>query len=214
STSFRGNAAEILWRTAAGSPDRPAIVDGDAVVSYATLRGRAAAVAQALRDAGVTRGDRVVVFLDRGVDAAACYFGGWAAGAVVVMVNDSVRTRQLDHILSHSGARVLVTSDETMRRLHRPVETPVTVLRVEEVSRHARVEPLSCEPVDLAQITYTSGSTGLPKGVVASHGNVWAAIATVAEYLGLHSGDRIASALPFSSVYGANQLLCAVLVGA
>src|SRR2546422_3494663 len=67
---------------------------------------------------------------------------------------------------------------------------------------------------DIAQIVYTSGSTGLPKGVTVSHANIWAVTAAVVSYLELTSTDRLASFLPFSFVYGIGQLLCTVRSGA
>jgi acyl-CoA synthetase (AMP-forming)/AMP-acid ligase II len=60
---------------------------------------------------------------------------------------------------------------------------------------------------------YTSGSTGLPKGVLLSHGNLAANVRIVGDYLGLTAHDRTICLLPFSSVYGINQLLCAVGTG-
>jgi acyl-CoA synthetase (AMP-forming)/AMP-acid ligase II len=66
----------------------------------------------------------------------------------------------------------------------------------------------------VAQIIYTSGSTGLPKGVTLSHANLWAGMDAVTTYVGISSGDRVASLLPFSFDYGLNQLLCAAGTGA
>ena len=210
----RLNAARMLWSGADRHPGRTAIRDGELAISYADLRARAAAIARALTDVGVDRGDRVAVFLERGGDAAAAYLGVWALGGVAVMVNETVRARQLEYVLEHSGAGVLLASDETLGRLHRPLVTAATLLRIEEVPAAGSFEPVECAPDEASQITYTSGSTGLPKGVLASHANVIAAIGTVASYLGLRPDDRIASILPFSSVYGANQLLCALHTGA
>ncbi|MEX1181759.1 MAG: AMP-binding protein, partial [Gemmatimonadota bacterium] len=111
-------------------------------------------------------------------------------------------------------AAVLVTSAAMRARVHREVQTSAVVLEAESVAPGAELEPLARQLSDAAQITYTSGSTGMPKGVVASHGNVWAAIETVAAYLGIREDDRIAGLLPISGVFGANQMLCAVLTGA
>jgi acyl-CoA synthetase (AMP-forming)/AMP-acid ligase II len=60
---------------------------------------------------------------------------------------------------------------------------------------------------------YTSGSTGLPKGVVHGHGNLRRAIEICVEYLGLTPADRVAGMLPFSSIYGLNQLLSTIAAG-
>ena len=212
--SGSANAARFLWRSAERAPERVAMRDGDRAVSYGELRSRAGAFAASMGDQGVRRGDRVVVFLERGVDAAAAYLGTWALGAIAVMVHETARARQIEYVLGHSGARGLIASEEALNRLHRPLETSVELLRVEGLPRGEEFEPVNTDPEEPAQITYTSGSTGLPKGVLASHANVIAAIETVSGYLGLSVDDRIASVLPFSSVYGANQLLCALHVGA
>lgn len=208
------NVAHMLWDTAARSADRAAIVERGAVVSYGELCGRAGSIARGIVAHGVVPGDRVAVLLERGPDAAAAYFGALAAGSVAVVLNDTLRARQIEYVLEHSGARLLLTTSALLARQHRPLETGAQIVLVEELAEAADFVPLPRGGADLAQLTYTSGSTGLPKGVMASHANVWAAIETVAGYLGIHADDRIASLLPFNSVYGANQLQCAVLRGA
>ena len=213
-SKIRGNAARMLWMSADRAGGRPAVRERDRTSSYRELRDRAAAFAAALHECGAAPGDRVAIFLERGADAAAAYFGVWAAGGVAVVINETLRTRQVAHVLGHSGARALITSRAALQRLPRAPSAEVHLILAEEVPSRATWSPEVREADDLAQITFTSGSTGLPKGVAATHGNVWCAIETVSSYLGLRSDDRVASLLPFSSVYGANQLLCSVLVGA
>lgn len=208
------NAALMLWQTAARLPDKVAVIERERSVTYAELRNRAAAVADALRATGVQPGDRVVVMLERGIDAIASYFGVLASGSLVIMVNELLRPRQLEYVLAHSGAKLLLTSVAIRTRLHREIETAAACLDVEAITRADFFEPAFRDALEPAQITYTSGSTGMPKGVVASHGNVWSAIETVAAYLGIREDDRIAGMLPISGVYGANQMLSAVLSGA
>lgn len=204
----------MLWSSADRYADRTVIVEGGSSVSYGELCGRAGAIARGIVDRGAMPGDRVVVLLERGPDAAAAYFGTLAAGGVVLMLNDTLRARQIEYILAHSGARLLLTTRALLARQHRPLETGAELVLVEELAAAAEFAPIPRDGANVAQVTYTSGSTGLPKGVMASHANVWAAIETVAGYLGIRADDRIASLLPFSSVYGANQLQCAVLRGA
>jgi acyl-CoA synthetase (AMP-forming)/AMP-acid ligase II len=109
---------------------------------------------------------------------------------------------------------VLITAAELLARQPRAVETSARVLDIGDVALASACEPLPVRAGDLAQLIYTSGSTGLPKGVMLTHHAVRAAVDTVAGYLGITHEDRIASLIPFSSVYGLNQLLCAVRTGA
>jgi amino acid adenylation domain-containing protein len=208
------NVATMLRAASTRVPDKQAVVERERAVTYADLAARAGAVSHVLRAAGVGRGDRVAVLLDRGADAVAAYFGALAAGGVVVMLNSALRPRQIEYALSHSGARVLLTSSALLVRMHRDITTDAALLDLDDLPTGGPFEPIELDEHDPAQITYTSGSTGMPKGVVASHANVGAAIRIVADYLGLEESDRIAGLLPPSGVYGANQVLCAVLVGA
>jgi amino acid adenylation domain-containing protein len=210
-----GNAVQLLLATAAAAPARPAIVEARAATtSYGELAARSLGVAGSLQALGVAPGDRVAVFLQRGAAAAAGFFGVLACGAIAVNVNESLRPRQIEHILGHAGARVLLTSPALVGRLPRPLETSASMLDVEEAAAAGRVEPVPRVGGDVAHIIYTSGSTGLPKGVAISHANLWAGASAVVDYLGLGGDDRIASLLPFSFDYGLNQLLCSARTGA
>jgi amino acid adenylation domain-containing protein len=204
----------MLWSAAARSPAKAAIVERERTVSYEELRGRAGAVARALTLAAVQPGDRVVIHLERGVDAVAAYFGVLATGALAVVVNEMLRPRQVEYVLGQSGAKALLTSAAMQARVHRDVSTRAVTITTDALEAAAEYEPRPCGAESPAQITYTSGSTGLPKGVVGSHGNVWAVIGAVAAYLGLSERDRIAGLLPISGVYGANQMLCSVMTSA
>jgi amino acid adenylation domain-containing protein len=216
SVDMNCNAALLLWRAAHSGGARPAIVERDAVTDYAGLVDRAAGVAAALTTAGAGPGTPVSIFLERGCDAAAAFFGTLAAGGIAVFINEGLRPRQIDHILGHSGARHLITTAELLARQPRGLQGDPHIIDVGTIPVPADGK---CEPVmrlgnDVAQIIYTSGSTGQPKGVTVTHANVDAAARAVVGYLGITKSDRIASLLPFSFVYGLSQLLCAVTAGA
>ena len=208
------NVAHMLDATATRAADRAAILERQASASYGQLRDTAAGIAAGLRALGVEPGDRVAIFLNRGVTAAAAFFGAVAAGGVAVILNETLRSRQIEHVLSHCDARVLVCSAELLNGLPRPLATRTRIVDVVELSEPAAFEPVPRIGSDVAQIIYTSGSTGLPKGVTITHANLWAGARAVSGYVGITDGDRIASLLPFSFDYGFNQLLCAVLNGA
>src|SRR5258706_25283 len=209
------NAALLLWRTANRGGGRPGIVERDVVVDCAALARRAAAVASALTAAGAGRDSPVAIFLERGCEAAAAFFGTLAAGGIAVFVNEGLRPRQIDHILAHSGARHLITTAELLARQPRALQGAAHVVDVGmlPVTAEGALVPVTRLGNDVAQIIYTSGSTGQPKGVTVSHANIEAAAHTVVSYLEISDADRIASLLPFSFVYGLSQLLCAVTAG-
>jgi acyl-CoA synthetase (AMP-forming)/AMP-acid ligase II len=133
---------------------------------------------------------------------------------VAVIVNEQLRPRQIEHILEHSGASVLLASAELLERLPRPLETRARLVDVAEVPPGVNGVPAHRTGCDVALIVYTSGSTGLPKGVTLSHANLWAGMEAVVAYLGITARDRLASLLPLSFDYGLNQLLCAAGTGA
>jgi amino acid adenylation domain-containing protein len=209
------NIALLLWNTAEKHGRECAIAERDLTTSYRELRARAGRVATTLRAGGVRPGDRVAIFLERGVDAAASFFGAVACGAVAINVNETLRPRQVEHILNHSGSVALISSASLLGRQPRAIATTAVCYDITRIDDADPVfEPVGRVGGDLAQIIYTSGSTGLPKGVALTHSNLWSGTRAVSSYVRINASDRIASLLPFSFDYGFNQLLCAVGAGA
>ena len=200
-------------------PGKTAIVAGERRVSYAALAADAARVARALRAGGVARGERVVIFLDNSPETVAALFGALAAGAVFSVVNPGTKLDKLAYILNNCAARALVTeaklapvateaaklAPSLASTLTLPFEAP------EEPSSEARTEGID---LDLAMIVYTSGSTGLPKGVMMTHQNVVAAATSIMTYLESRAEDVVLSVLPLAFDYGLYQALMCVRAGA
>jgi amino acid adenylation domain-containing protein len=206
--------ARMLWATAESSGDRVAVIERAGGMDYQTLCRRAASIGLHLRGRGIRADERVAIFLERGAEAAAAFFGVAAAGAIAVIVNETLRPRQIEHILRHSQARALITSVDLLARQPRALHSDAAVILAGDIPEVEGLAPVSRVGTDVAQIIYTSGSTGQPKGVTLSHSNLWAGARAVTTYLRIRSDDRIASLLPFSFDYGFNQLLCAVSIGA
>jgi len=206
------DAGEVLsrWSTTP-TAGKIAIVDGPRRVTYAELLQRAERHGALLKEKGVRKGDRVVIFLQRSVEAVVALFGTWFAGGVAVIANDRLRSQQVHHIVRHSEASCVVTDDRQLRSVPR-----FPCARIINIDREPPPERGSHQPIaatDLALLIYTSGSTGLPKGVMLSHDNLLSGARIVSRYLNLTERDVILSVLPFSFDYGLNQLLTALFVG-
>lgn len=208
------NFASLLWQAAEVHADRPAISHRGATTTFAELRERASAIAKVLRDAGLGPGKTGAVLARSPQDAAAAFFATLGVGAVGINLNELYKPRQIEFVLGHSGARVLIVSREVLKSMPRAISTAARIVELEEIGFGEAFDPIDCAADAPAQVTYTSGSTGQPKGVLMSHANLWAGVRVVAAYLGLRSDDRIASLLPFSFVYGFNQLTTSLYVGA
>lgn len=208
-----GRIETALIERAEREPWRIALID-EAEVSYHELLLRAGGVARALAEVGVAPRDRVAVLVEKSVEQVAALYGAWLAGAIVVPVHDVLKSRQVAHVLSNSGSRVLLARGRPLARLSNAALEGRVVLDPGDLP----VAPLAPRDLDggdeAAAILYTSGSTGLPKGILISHANLVAGARIVSGYLGLEAGDRILSVLPFAFDYGLNQLLCTVRLGA
>lgn len=221
---------DILANRAACSPESPALSQGDSTLSYADLLGEADRFAAWLRDAGAGRGERVAVYLEKTPSMVASLFGASGADCVFVPVNPVLKARQVAHILEDSGASTLVTSSDRWRALQAGGVTADGVARVVFVDEAIPAEgrrtavwtglpepdryaPRSVDS-DLAAILYTSGSTGLPKGVALSHRNLVAGAESVNAYLGTTSEDVLLAVLPLSFDAGLSQVTTGFLAGA
>jgi acyl-CoA synthetase (AMP-forming)/AMP-acid ligase II len=208
------NIAWALWDTAARDGHHEAVVERGETTDYHALCARAGAIGRALVELGIEPDDRVAIFLERGADAAAAFFGTVALGAIPVIVDDALHPRQIEHIARHARIRTLLASAHLLARQPRAIETDASLITIGAIPASGLLTPVHRVGADVAQLIYTSGSTGQPKGVTLSHANLWAGMRAVTTYLSITSADRIASVLPFSFDYGFNQLLCAVGCGA
>jgi len=225
----------LIVESARRSPDAIAMTASGQSVRYDALATEVEAFAGALCMLGVARSDRVAVYLDKRFETVVSVFGACAAGAVFVPVNPIFKREQVAYILRDCNVRVLVTSSERLAALGDALgecpdlrhivltgEPATRCMPPPDIALHhwddlRRAAPGATHAVidrDLAAILYTSGSTGMPKGVVLSHGNMLAGAKSVAQYLGNRADDTLLAALPLSFDAGFSQLTTAFHVGA
>lgn len=199
-----------------GAPAAPAIVDRAGALDFAGLEAATGAVASWLRGRGLARGDRVASWLGKSRLACILPLAAARAGLIHVPINPLLKHGQAAHILTDSGARLLIAGRARIASLQ-PGDRQAGYDAAEEGEVPLAGEalpPSEEDPAALAAILYTSGSTGRPKGVMLSHANLWLGAISVARYLGLRASDRTLCVLPFSFDYGQNQLFSSWVAGA
>ncbi len=208
---------EDLRAHAAHDPERPAVVAADRTLSYGELDQLADGFAARLQALDVKRGDRVAIVLPNGAAAAIAIYGVLRAGAAFSTLNPTIKSEKLAHVLKDSGAATVVCDvprSEVVTHAVSFVEEIPIVTDVEGQAFEADDSIFVPIDVDLAALMYTSGSTGEPKGVTLTHGNMTFAADSIIEYLQMEGSDTVLSVLPLSFDYGLYQLLMSMRVGA
>jgi O-succinylbenzoate-CoA ligase len=233
---MQNNLGLLLTKRAFLNPGREAYVDShrDLRLTYRELNERSNRLANALLDAGIEPGERVGLLLMNSAEFMESYFALAKIGAVVVPLNWRLVADELEFILKDSGTRRLIYGDEfmdTVAELHgRGDKTdvaqwlqvagskdPAHFAEPYEAFRDAAgsEEPITAgDEEDMLYIMYTSGTTGLPKGVVHTHRSALWAVITIAATVDYQDGDRYLAALPMFHVGALTPLAVNVYKGA
>ncbi|MBU2261224.1 MAG: long-chain-fatty-acid--CoA ligase [Proteobacteria bacterium] len=225
--------SETLNKAARLFPRKEAIRCGDHVFTYREFAGRINGLAHALKHQGIGKGDKVAVLLPNCHCFLEAYFAVAGLGAVCVPLNFRLSAREITFILTDSEARILIADPMfagQVSELREGDEQSIKVvwtgqpgmagssadLAYEDlIAQQAGIDHIEspAQPEDVAQIYYTSGTTGRPKGVMLSHKNVYLhALGTVAE-LNLTDRDVWVHAAPLFHLADAWATWAITLVG-
>ncbi len=223
----------MLQHSAKRWPEKTALVYRTESLTYHDVLNRVAGLAAGLRHIGISRGDRVGIYLDSSVELVISIFGISQASAVFVPMNGLLLADQVGHIAQDCEMRGLITTRKRLSSLQEVIAklpTLKSLIVIEDESDEALLPSVfwfhdlvekdeigcdadDCIEKDLAAILYTSGSTGKPKGVMLSHSNILSGSLIVSTYLELTDRDKILAVLPFSFDAGLNQLMTAFQQG-
>lgn len=238
---FQGfNVASCLALRATSDSGRDFLLTSSGPLSYGEVDSRSDALAAALANLGVERGDRIALVLPGCPEFVVSLFAAAKLGAVVVPLNPRLRPDELQYMLRHSeavcaitierayGIEYLQVFEELLVRL--PELQYLVTVGEEDLWYDDRIfqwEDLISAGVgrdypspdiaqgDLFAILYTSGTTGKPKGVELSHANLVSVAAGTADSIGLEPGDRIVGVSALFHVFGLGPgLLSTLLAGA
>ncbi|MGY0235151.1 amino acid adenylation domain-containing protein [Longispora urticae] len=201
---------ELFAAQVARTPDAPAVLSGDEVVSYADLHADAVRIARRLAGLGLGPEDVVAVALPRSPAAVGAVLGVLMSGAAYLPVDASYPAERIAFTLRDSGAKLLVTDStfDTALRASQPgvaapvarparsskatvpAELPPTLL-LDAPDPDTAATPRPALPAHPAYVIYTSGSTGTPKGVVVSHAGIASLAAEHRDRLGVGPHSRV-----------------------
>ncbi|HET8683125.1 MAG TPA: non-ribosomal peptide synthetase [Micromonosporaceae bacterium] len=221
--------ADRFWQQVYAGPQHTAVLGEAGALTYQALGDQVAAVAAALAGTrrGAGRDRRVAVLLDHGAQTVAGILGALTAGAAYVPLDPEYPADRLVLMLADADADTLLTSpahgdlaQALLTRRGAGTQHGVAVLDVTRLptpppgagARPGRVSPV--DPDDAAYILYTSGSTGVPKGVVQTHRNALFQIGTHVDNLRIGPGDRVSVLSSFSFDMAVTDTFSALLSGA
>ncbi len=243
------NGLEMFLATAKTMPEQAAIYYFDQSMSYGELDHKSTALAAALKERGVTRGDRVALYLQNLPQFLIALYGAWKVGAIVVPCNPMFKQRELEYHLNDSGAKSLICLESLYETIARDVikntkvEFVITTSELDFVGKEAvpallqssskqrfaetldmlellaqfdgaSIQPATLTLADVAFLTYTSGTTGRPKGAMNTHSNVVFNATFYQQWMQLDSHDVVIGVAPFFHITGLiAHLAVAALVG-
>src|SRR5712691_8987635 len=225
---------QLLTESATRHPDAEAVRLLDQSITYRELEQASNQLAHALIDTGVVPGDRIGVYLQKSPAAIVSIFGILKTGACYVPVDANAPGLRLVEIARQCEFRVLITSSTLYQKLgpvwHKecPMATIFFVDKFPETfsvtraltfgdalpNQSTELPPVSVIDQDLAYILFTSGSTGVPKGVMLSHLNALTFVNWGAETFGITAQDRLSNHAPFNFDLSVFDIFAAIKVGA
>jgi long-chain acyl-CoA synthetase len=225
------NVAALFDLQARATPDAPAIIPdwGESgergALSYRALREQSRRMATMLACRGISCRDRVAILLPNSAEFAIALLGVLWRGATAAVLSPAWAPPDANRALDRADARVLVTTRAIAESLGIPADSALLIdgfsaggaagRRVAKEDASSDGAPQHRDDADAATILFSSGTTGDPKGVVLTHGNLafnaWSKI----RYCGIAPGDRLAMVVPMAHCFGQNVvLLGALLAGA
>ena len=203
--------------------DKPALIDGPTgrAITYAELDRSASALAGALHARGIGKGDVVAIYMPNLPEYAVIFHGVLRANAANTTANPLYTSHELAHQLSDSGARMLFTIGDFLPVAREAADqvglTDIVVVGSSEGDEPTLADLLgedadAPEPdidpaTDLAVLPYSSGTTGLPKGVMLSHANLVANVLQTGETIPVAEDDSSIGCLPFFHIYGMTVIM-------
>ena len=200
----------LIAAHAVNTPEKVALVTGQQRVTYAQLAANVEGAAAYLHAQEIKSGDHILLSAQKELEFVYIYLGAHLLGIVNVIVDAAAPRERLDYIVgivkpvALFGAAVDASGYDF---------TPFHEVNINQSALDRDLLP-SLKPTDVADVMFTTGTTGVPKGVCLSHANIAASASNTNGFIGTCEKDVEALALPLSHSFGLGRLRCVLTVGA
>ena len=226
-TADIASVADIVRVHAAERPDDAALVVGERTVTFGELGARSSQVANALRAAGVGFGDRVAFVEKNGAEFFEVTYGLTKLGAVIVPVNWRLAAPEMLQIIEDAGTAVVVVGSEFFGHIEAIEDRLTKVHTIVAVGAHERwpafddwiagqpaEDPgITTDSDDVALQLYTSGTTGLPKGVMLTNGNFFSLMSNITEDWRFTADSVSLAVMPMFHIAGSGWAMAGMYFG-
>ena len=225
------NLSNLIIQVATYYGEKKALVYGTSNYTYQELNNRINRVAALLRDQGISKGDRVGIYLTNRPEWIMAYYGIIRIGAVAVCISASYKSTELAHLIEDSQSSILITSEELLPNIPDQKTFPhlkdilviekndtLASLCEKEDIKTDNISSVDCDPDDMCVLLYTGGTTGVPKGAVLTHENILYTTQSVSYHERTVPEDAHLCFMPLNHVFAGCHIMsssfysCATLV--
>ncbi len=193
-------AGQMLARSAQKWPERIALICNNEQITFDQLYQEASAVSYFLQEQGIKPRDKVMILYENSLNFFRAYHGAWQMGAVVIPVNTFMHERELEHVMHDCQPTVLIVSEKLSGKVSQLYGNARLIITQEQLAticaEPKKFTPVALQQKELSVLLYTSGTTGMPKGVMLSSYNcIYNSIQGIAKFSSLPD-DKVLCALP------------------
>ena len=217
------NLAQYLENTARNHPDKPSVRYEGQSITFQELNTRCNRLANGLTDLGLAAGDHCMVMLPNCIEVITIYYALAKMGAVIVPVNFLFKKHELEHILSDAKPKAFIGAEPYLGEIQSAMQSgfePAFKIAIGAPDNSNYLELSSvcsnkndfdlypAQDSDLLTLLYTSGTTGIPKGVMLTHGNHASEARILVEMRGkLDPQVVVIGVLPLYHIYGITSVI-------